>query len=33
MFCATFSLLCGFLLLTKLKLIAHAQAEIEGHAS
>jgi MFS family permease len=33
MFCATFSLLCGFLLLTKLKLIAHAQAEIEGRAS
>lgn len=33
MFCATFSLLCGFLLLTKLKLIAHAQAEIEGHSS
>lgn len=31
MFCATFSLLCGFLLLTKLKLIAHAQAEIEEH--
>ena len=29
MFCATFSLLCGFLLLTKLKLIAEAQAEIE----
>ena len=33
MFCATFSLLCGFLLLTKLKLIAHAQAEIEGRSS
>ena len=29
MFCATFSLLCGFLLLTRLKLIAEAQAEIE----
>jgi MFS family permease len=29
MFCATFSLLCGFILLTRLKLIAHAQAEIE----
>jgi MFS family permease len=29
MFCAMFSLLCGFLLLTKLKLIAQAQAEIE----
>jgi MFS family permease len=29
MFCAAFSLMCGFLLLTKLKLIAQAQAEIE----
>ena len=29
LFCAMFSLLCGFILLTKLKLIAHAQAEIE----
>jgi hypothetical protein len=29
MFCAMFSLLCGFLLLTKLGLIAKAQAEIE----
>ena len=29
MFCAAFSLMCGFILLTKLKLIAHAQAEIE----
>jgi MFS family permease len=28
-FCAAFSLLCGFLLLTKLKLIARAQEEIE----
>ena len=28
MFCAMFSLMCGFLLLTKLKLIAQAQAEI-----
>jgi MFS family permease len=31
-FCASFSLLCGFILLTKLKLIAHAQAEIEQAA-
>jgi MFS family permease len=30
MFCAMFSLLCGFLLLTKLGLIAQAQAEIEA---
>jgi MFS family permease len=29
MFCAAFSLLCGGLLLTKLKLIAQAQAEVE----
>ena len=29
LFCAVFSLMCGFILLTKLKLIAHAQAEIE----
>jgi MFS family permease len=29
LFCAAFSLLCGFIVLTKLKLIAHAQAEIE----
>jgi MFS family permease len=29
LFCATFSLLCGFILLTKLKLIAQAQAGIE----
>ena len=29
LFCASFSLLCGFIVLTKLKLIAHAQAEIE----
>jgi MFS family permease len=29
MFCAAFSLLCGFILLTRLKLIANAQAEIE----
>jgi hypothetical protein len=28
-FCAIFSLACGFLLLTKLGLIAKAQAEIE----
>ena len=28
MFCATFSLMCGFILLTKLKLIADAQAQI-----
>jgi MFS family permease len=32
MFCAAFSLLCGFLLLTKLKLIARAQDEIEEAA-
>src|SRR5258706_11779951 len=30
MFCAIFSLLCGFLLLTKLGVIAQAQAEIEA---
>ncbi len=29
LFCASFSLLCGFILLTKLKLIAQAQAEVE----
>ena len=29
LFCATFSLLCGFILLTKLKLIAQAQEEIQ----
>ncbi|MGA9724177.1 MAG: MFS transporter [Candidatus Binatus sp.] len=29
LFCAAFSLLCAFILLTKLKLIAHAQEEIE----
>jgi MFS family permease len=29
LFCASFSLLCGFILLTKLKLIADAQEEIE----
>jgi hypothetical protein len=29
MFCAAFSLMCGFILLTKLKLIAQAQEEIE----
>jgi MFS family permease len=29
LFCSAFSLLCGFLLLTRLKLIARAQAEIE----
>lgn len=29
LFCAAFSLLCGFILLTKLKLIAQAQAEVE----
>jgi len=28
-FCAAFSLLCGFILLTKLKLIAQAQEEIQ----
>jgi hypothetical protein len=32
MFCAMFSLLCGFLLLTKLGVIAQAQGEIEAHA-
>src|SRR5258708_35727226 len=30
MFCAAFSLMCGFILLTKLKLIADAQAQIPG---
>jgi hypothetical protein len=29
MVCAAFSLMCGFLLLTKLKLLATAQEEIE----
>jgi MFS family permease len=33
MFCAMFSLLCGFLLLTKLKLIAQAQGEIEAQGN
>jgi MFS family permease len=28
LFCAAFSLLCGIILLTKLKLIAQAQAEV-----
>jgi MFS family permease len=33
LFCAAFSLLCGVILVTKLKLIAHAQAEIEESGS
>jgi len=32
LFCAAFSLLCGFILLTKLKLIAQAQEEIQEEA-